>query len=1289
LLSHLTNGSEQETASLLLLAHCRLLSVICIKLSKEVASETHDHPQRFGCSRTTRQGGTMNLLKGRRGWLIGAFVGYALLALAFSAARNVGASQAAVGGIGTAAFTAPTYSSPIAIDANQALLWVVNPDADSVSVIDISSADPSNYTLVKTIQVGDEPQSIALDTISATQYNAYVANAAGNSVSVIRVNTSGTLSTVLENTLTTGAEPWNVVATPNGQRVFVANSGQDTITVLNTTTRQIIGSVDIRNSACIAPDTGRHFQPRGMAVTLDNTKLYVTRFLSFTKPGGVQASDDGKEGLVCRFTVNTAGTTAATVLSNPTPLTLAAQDTGFADANGAATKAYPNQLQSIVIRGDRAYLPNIAASPSGPLKFNVDTQAFVNQISGVDGTPADAGALNLHLGARNPEAGKTKLFFANPWAIAFTNQAGAGTAYAVSAGSDLLVKLNVDAAGALSFTNAANQTRYIDLHDPANAATNGANAGKNPLGIAIRNVGPGNNFAYVMNYISRNVSIVNLDTDAVVRVIQTTALPLANTQDEQLQVGKEIFFASRGVFDGGKNNRLSSEGWQNCASCHFAGLTDGNIWSFNAGPRKSVPLNGTWNPHDPDDQRVLNYSAIFDELQDFEANIRNVSGPGNLPAPAPANTLDPNHGLLIGDDGNIDAAPGVVNSFLKPNAGRPQLTVTLPGSGKAWPALDAMNEWARFNIRTPNGPLSDDELSVANGGLSQSTINQGRVLFFKAGCQTCHGGGKWSNSFKDFASPPAGTELATEVAGALPPPGGSPAPPAGVNPVGAQFLFNKLQDINSFNLGVAGGGNPIGGNIGAAEKATDGKDALGKDHNGDGRGNGFNVPSLLGIWAVQPYYHNGSCETLACVVGNVQHRTAKGARPDVLGSTADQAKVVTFLQALDADTNPISNLYVKSHDLFLEPSAPFAGDTVKPGANLSVFGPQIDFNELIGQAVKVRFTISKFGSSTPLSSQEKDVPNFTVDFGQQSVLADTALTLPNDPGLYVLEVKVDSGNVFPEDREGDNTAKRLFRVRAAPPDKTAPVVTSAVINDDAVVTSSRNVTVKFNANDPASPGGQTTSDLESFCLVRYYYNNVQRRWVEQECDFKPLPARDGSGNFAVQSQLTDRVGVNYVFVWVKDKAGNISKTPGFDFINFIPPGERSIDRNDRRIFRVRLNAGQSATFTITPSRGDVDVLVFKDGSFQSASANSGTQAETVTVSSTANDTIFQIEVRAVVNSRFSVTSTAALAGLLQPAAASSAPAAVLGDTTITVNGPPSLQTAIGDARPIHLPALIH
>src|SRR5262249_55155624 len=180
---------------------------------------------------------------------------------------------------------------------------------------------------------------------------------------------------------------------------------------------------------------------------------------------------------------------------------------------------------------------------------------------------------NLHLGARTPEAGKRRLFFANPWAIAFTTQIGDGTAYAVSAASDLLVKVNVDATGKLSFTGGSSTTRFIDLNEPTNALTSGVNAGKNPLGIAINSTGT---VAYVANFVSRNVSVVDLTTDAVIATVQTTALPGPKSQGETNLVGAEMFFSSRGNFDStfptGTNslvNRLSNAGWQSCSSCHF------------------------------------------------------------------------------------------------------------------------------------------------------------------------------------------------------------------------------------------------------------------------------------------------------------------------------------------------------------------------------------------------------------------------------------------------------------------------------------------------------------------------------------------------------------------------------------------------------------------------------------------------------------------------------------------------------------------------------------------------
>ena len=837
-----------------------------------------------------------------------AALGLLLLAAGPAAARN---------------YPGATTSSPISLSADGRYLWSVNPGADNVSVI---------YTrtnrVIRKIKVGDEPESVAVDP---NNRYAYVANAGSGSVTVIRI-TRARGKTLRARTdrragrrgqIATGSEPWNVVVSPNGRRVFVANSGQDTITVIDGTRPRrrggVIGHVNLKSSRCNDPDRTRHFQPRGIAVSKNNRRVLVSSFFSWVRPGGQQGTDTGREGVVCRLNVSSRSKRIRSYRVR-SKVAIGPQVTGFTvDATGDGvpdpTSAFPNQMQSIVIRGNQAYLPNIAASPTGPLRFNVDTQAFVNVLDGASsGSTRDASAAkfaNLHLGARQPEAGRKKLFFANVWGIAFTKRSGSGNAYVISSGSDLVVKMNVDGSGKLTNTVDADTTRYIDLNDPANPATQGGNAGKFPQGIAINRQGTR---AYVSNFVSRNISVIDLTQDRVIKVIRTAPLPGPGTPEEVVTVGAEIFFSSRGIFNRpagttvSTTERLSSEGWQSCSSCHFEGLTDSIVWQFGVGPRKSVPLNATFNPNNPADQRVLNYSAIFDEVEDFEANIRNVSGPGALAAalpctlPPPAtSTLDPNHGLLIGDDGNFNVAPCVLNAFAKANAGRAQHTVTLPGSGTQVPALTALREWVKLAVRTPKGPSKSSRLP---NRLTSRQISQGRTLFTQAGCAGCHVGGKWTIATKDFASPPAGTEIFTET-----------TPPATFGaPIGAQYLNRFLRDIGSFNLGVRGGPNPLGANVGAIEKASGAinaagvagpaPDALGQDYNGDGRGIGYNVPSLLGIDASPPFYHNGACESLACVVGNVKHRTQNGRQPDRLPNARDRALVVKFLQSIDARTKP-------------------------------------------------------------------------------------------------------------------------------------------------------------------------------------------------------------------------------------------------------------------------------------------------------------------------------------------------------------------------------------------------
>ncbi|HEX8856735.1 MAG TPA: beta-propeller fold lactonase family protein, partial [Thermoleophilaceae bacterium] len=805
-----------------------------------------------------------------------------------------------------ATFRAPTYSSPIALSRDGRLLWVVNPGGDNVAVISTRS-----NRVVSRIAVGDEPQGLAIDP---NNRYAYVANTAAGTVTIIRItnaNPNRFRARVARDlgrrgTFLTGAEPWNIVSSPDGKRIFVANSSQDTITVIDATqsrsrsgrltSPRVIGGVALRGSAC-SPNPDFHFQPRGMAVSLDNKKLFVTSFFAFQRPGFRQVNDQGRQGIVCRLRINTSSDRIRSYRPAQR-VGILPRDSGFTvDKTGDGVPdpiaAWPNQLQSIVIRGGQAYLPNIAASPEGPQRFNSSTMAYVNVLDGVRSRTQTDGSggrfLNLHLGARTPEPGKKKLFFANPWAIGFTNQKGSGAAYVVSAGSDLLVKVNVNASGALSFTGGPMTTRYIDLNNPADGATSGDNAGKNPQGIVINAKGTR---AYVNNFVSRNVSVIDTRNDRVIRTIRVAPLPPGGSMEELVAVGAEMFFSSRGNFNRppgttvSTSERLSSDAWQSCSSCHFKGLTDSVVWAFGSGPRKSLPLNASFNPRNRAQQKMLNYSAINDEIEDFEVNIRNVSGPGPLAAaqpcsePAPGqpatSTFDPNHGLIFGDNGDINLAPCIVNQIpAKANANRNQFTVTLPGSNTAVPALTAMREWVRFAVRTPHGPFTNRGLP---GRLDPAAVQAGRALFAQQGCSGCHGGTLFSNSIKDYTAPPPPADIFTER---MP-------PPVTGNPVAAPYVARFLRDIGSFNLGVPGQGNDLGANIGADEKAAAAlvngvsqppQDGLGRDYNNDGKGNGFTIPSLLGIDQLPPYYHNGACETLDCVVSNQKHRTALGSQP--------------------------------------------------------------------------------------------------------------------------------------------------------------------------------------------------------------------------------------------------------------------------------------------------------------------------------------------------------------------------------------------------------------------------
>jgi hypothetical protein len=226
--------------------------------------------------------------------------------------------------------------------------------------------------------------------------------------------------------------------------------------------------------------------------------------------------------------------------------------------------------------------------------------------------------------------------------------------------------------------------------------------------------------------------------------VRSASLPTPGSLAAKIHIGKELYNTSIGVFDpataGGPAivGRMSAAGWGSCASCHPNGLSDNVVWIFATGPRRTIPQHTDFDQTDPAraTQRALNWSAINDEEEDFELNIRNVSGGTGIIVLADGVTQDPN------------VAPFVPLA----SGGRNQLKV------RGVPGWDALKAFIQFGIRAPISPVSSQAPAVITG----------RSLFASAGCTTCHGGPQWTRSRIDYTPPPgAGLISNTQLIGQL------------------------------------------------------------------------------------------------------------------------------------------------------------------------------------------------------------------------------------------------------------------------------------------------------------------------------------------------------------------------------------------------------------------------------------------------------------------------------------------------------------------------------------------
>jgi YVTN family beta-propeller protein len=481
----------------------------------------------------------------------------------------------------------PTWGAPIALSLDGKQLWVVNPDANSVTMV-----DPMTLHKVSEIAVGREPWSLALSPDGAW---LYVADRADGMLTVLDVARQQVRATI-----SVGPEPGMVALSPSGRRAYVTITTANRIAVVDTQALTV--------SAQIAVDP----LPYALAVT-DNgnpsdvdESLYITHLLALPRPGGSEATDDGRAAQVTIL--------AAEPLSVTHKVMLAADEHGF-----------PNLLLGLALQGATAWVPQERSAPALPNGLTTTVFAAVSRLD----LTSQAEDRTAFLALNDQERFGSPVN--NP--VALAPSPDGKILYIVLAGSNLLEIVNV------SDPTQPQLVKFLPV-------------GQNPRGLVLSADGQR---AYVMNYLGRSITALDLAQQAVLGEVAVTEEMLTPA----VLRGKQLFNSA-------VDPRLARGSWISCASCHPDGASDGVTWRFPDGPRQTPAL---WNAGQT---LPWHWSAALDEAQDVEGTIQAIQlGVGLAPGTDPPQLGAPNAGRSPDLD---DLAAYVTHGIRSPALLTPTLT---------------------------------------------------------------------------------------------------------------------------------------------------------------------------------------------------------------------------------------------------------------------------------------------------------------------------------------------------------------------------------------------------------------------------------------------------------------------------------------------------------------------------------------------------------------------------------------------------------------------------------------
>ena len=468
----------------------------------------------------------------------------------------------------------------------------------------VSAFNLSTRTRVAEVQVGADPRTLA----QAADGTLWVVNKTDASISVLAPATGNVVATVA---LPRASQPHGIVMSPDGLLAYVTLEATGQLLRLDTASRSISGSLAV----------GQH--PRHLSVTGDGSQLYVSRFISPLLPG--------ESGLNIAPTLSTGGEVLrinASTLQLDKTIVLRVSDVPDGQNSG---RGLPNYLGPAVISpdGSQAWVAHKVDNVQRgglrdglPLNFQNSVRTAASRILLGSGTEDYAHRLDLD------------------------NASMTGAAAYDPLGVYLFVALETSREVVVMNAHEGRELLRFDV-------------GRTPQGLAVSADGQ---TLYVHNFMDRSLGIYDLrplmqQGLASVPRVTTVSTITHEKLTPQILLGKQLFHDAR-------DPRLSRDNYLSCASCHDEGGHDGRVWDFSnfgEGLRNTINLRGRAGA-----QGRQHWSGNFDEIQDFEGQIRAMAGGTGLMSDAQFQTgtrADPLGDRKEGLSPDLDALAAYVGSL--------------------------------------------------------------------------------------------------------------------------------------------------------------------------------------------------------------------------------------------------------------------------------------------------------------------------------------------------------------------------------------------------------------------------------------------------------------------------------------------------------------------------------------------------------------------------------------------------------------------------------------------------